>query len=298
MRVLHAISSLDRAAGGPVAALLGLVKAQVKLGFEVDVLSSCDEASHIAAELTDGGATVSLISTGRPLTWPSLRCIRAAYSLVRKVEVIHIHGLWEFLPTVVAAAASEASIPYVVRPCGMLDGWSLAQNYLAKKVHLAAITRPLLNRATVIHATTDRERNELLKLRLRPEILVVANGVDEAAFDDSVYVPPEDLELLKRSRRLVLFLGRVRSQKGIDILIAAMQQVQTRGVLLVIVGPCADNYCQEVRQQIEHLGLAGSIYFMDPVYGSDRFAAYDMAELYVLPSEHENFGITVAEAMA
>ena len=297
MLVLHALSSLEASAGGPTAALLGLACAQIDLGIKVRVLGSCNPVAHsIVPALLKAGADVTLVEF--PKSAGSVaNMIKVVGTQTQGVDIVHVHGLWELLPTTVALGAWHKDIPFVMRPCGMLDQWSLTQHAFIKKLHLRIITGPILNRASLIHATTTQERREIERLRLRTPVLVAHNGVDNHAFE-SVGQPQGILSKLATSRRVVLFLGRVHPKKGVDALISAMELVTMPDVVLVVMGPGENSYIKQLLRQVNELGIGDRVLFLDPSYGIERFAAYRSADLFVLPSMQENFGITVAEAMA
>jgi len=295
VKVLHAISSLNASSGGPIEALLGLVRAQIGLGLSVRVLSSWNSKEpNIALELQGAGATIENIDRHSLVTSK----LSKMWSAIRAVDVVHVHGLWEVLPTVTAGVAWRLRVPYVIRPCGMLDSWSLAQNQRLKRLHLWAITRPLLSQATLIHATSDRERDEVLGLGLGTRTIVLPNGVDEVAFEEPSLTPVQILDDIRKEARIVLFLGRVHPKKGFDVLLPAMLEVRTPGVVLVIVGPREDVHATEIRRQVELLGLSNRVRMLGAMYDSAKYDAYSCAEVFVLPSKQENFAITTAEAMA
>lgn len=300
MKVTHVIATLAPGAGGPVNALLGLARAQAQLGLDVEVVADqFPENSPIAVELRAAG--VQLVQPDRTsavplLGWASLfqrlsRCIQRA-------DVLHIHGMWNAGPTLASALASHARVPYIIRPCGMLDSWSLTQSPWRKRIHLGLFSRRYLNRATRIHATTDEEAVEIQKLGLRPPVVVVPNGVDDLAFSESHEALPPSLETLARGKNLLLYLGRVHPKKGLDLLIDALGHAAIPDTLLLVVGPREPDYYRQLQEQLKRLGLESSVHFQDPLYGPERFTLYAQAKVFILPSQQENFGITVAEAMA
>ena len=96
-----------------------------------------------------------------------------------------------------------------------------------------------------------------------------------------------------------LFLGRVHPVKGVDVLLGAWRRVQDRfpDWELHIVGPDEDGYLERMRRLGRELGVQRTS-FPGPAYGEAKAAAYGAADLFVLPSHTENFGVAVAEALA
>lgn len=298
MNIVHVIPALDRAHGGPVVALLGLVKAQSKLGDKVHIIASTyDGADSFQEQLASPAVRITTPDSANVIA-RNLQFFAAFARALRSADVVHIHGLWQLPQTVAALQARARGVPYIIRPCGMLDTWSLSQNRLAKSLHLRLITRRILNGASLLHATTESEKQEILKCKLGPPISVIPNGVDDDGFTAHSDVLPGELRSLKESHQILLFLARVHPKKGLDVLIPAVAQMRTKSAVLLIVGPKEPSYHVELIRELRQRGIEDRVHIVDPVYGEARFATYSAADLYLLPSKQENFGISVAEAMA
>ena len=300
-RVLHIIWSLDSRDGGPPAALLGLLLAQQKQGLTVSVCASFREGAEgkIAAQLREAGVEVRLIGPcrGPLLGHPSMKA-RVA-DAVKNADVVHIHGLWEEINHRAARSAQTQGTPYLVRPCGMLDPWSLSQGRLKKQVYLAWRLRRNLNGAAALHFTSDLERDGASPLQLRPSVLVEPNGVDLDEF--SAPSRPNSFRArfgLSAEQPLALFMGRLHVKKGLDLLIPAFARLDSKDAVLVIAGPDADGYRAHVEADVAAHGLEKRVIFAGMLQGADRVAAFRDADIFVLPSYQENFGIVVVEALA
>ena len=123
----------------------------------------------------------------------------------------------------------------------------------------------------------------------REPVAIIPNGIDIPRLD-----PKED-----RVLRTLLFLGRIHPIKGLDMLLPAWKAVQAHflGWQLRIVGPDNRGYLDKVKRLAEQLHLE-RVEFAGPLYGDNKFKAYRQADLFVLPSYTENFGVAVAEALA
>jgi len=183
----------------------------------------------------------------------------------------------------------------------MLDPWSLRQSALRKKLYLAWRLRRNLNRGAAVHFTSTIERDvSAPPLRLRAPTVVVPNGIDLAEFAD---LPPRGAFRNKHpgiaGRPILLFLGRVHPKKGFDLLIPAFAQARgLENAVLVVAGPEHDGYGQVVRELAQREGVADRVIMVGMLHGRDRIEAMVDADLFVLPSYQENFGIAVAEALA
>lgn len=303
MTVLHVISSIDPRKGGPVLALQGLARAQRKLGLDVAVVAtySADNRADALASFEEVNVPVTLIGP----TWGKLgfsegmdRTLRDA---VASADLVHIHAVWEEVQHLAARHAQALRKPYVFRPCGMLDPWSLAQHRWVKRLAWMVRVRLDVARASVLHATSETEAENLRQLRLGVPVIVEPNGVRLSEFASL----PERGWLGRRvpalaGRRAVLFLGRIHYKKGLDLLIPAFAAVAAEhdDVDLVIAGPDNDHYLPEVRRWVTEHALDARVHVLGMLRGMDRVSALRDASLFVLPSRQENFGITVVEAMA
>jgi glycosyltransferase involved in cell wall biosynthesis len=305
MRVIHVIPSIDRQAGGPTTALLGLAAAQVKAGSQVSVLTTfrAIEDRAMAQLFGEQGIKVEMIGPVQgKLGWHPDMAFLAA-ELVGRGHIVHIHAVWENLLHYAARAARRKKIPYVIRPCGMLDPWSLAQHSLVKKALLAWRVRSNLKRAAALHFTSATERDLTNPLKLKARAIVEPNGIDLGEFDQ---LPPAGTFAARypqlQGRPFLLFLSRLHPKKGLDLLIPAFAKIAAEAamanVMLVLAGPDSDGYLAELQKMIERHQLADRVLLPGMLTGQDRIAALAEARLFVLPSYQENFGIAVVEALA
>jgi glycosyltransferase involved in cell wall biosynthesis len=254
MRVLHVISGLDHVTGGPAVALEGLAAAQQAAGLDVSVLAtnwvghSSDEA---AARLTGKGIHVEQVGPcRRPFAYhPDIRS--TLERLVPLVDVVHIHGLWEDVQHHASRISARLGKPYIIRPCGMLSRYAMAQGRLKKQLYLALRLRAHLNRASAIHYTADLEREEAARLHLKAHSLVLPNGVDLTQY---ARLPAAGTFRARHpevgERPFVLFLSRIQRKKGLDYLIPAFARTQGHS-MLVIAGPNEGGYEGLVRAMVK-----------------------------------------------
>lgn len=305
MRVLHVISSLDRNSGGPTTALLGLALAQAKCGLQVSVLSVYQNAPEtgVVESLQRQGIGVLQIgpTKGKLGRHPDLA--GAADRSVAAADVVHIHAMWEEIQHQAAKAAQRHKVPYLIRPCGMLDPWSLQQSRWIKKILLAWRVRRNLNLAAGLHFTTGTERDLVGALKLKSKSIVAPNGVDLHEFGE-LPSPGTFRSQYPRlgDRPIVLFLSRLHPKKGLDLLVPAFAQiandVKMSGATLVIAGPDSDGYRAQVEGMAVRHGMMDRVLFTGMVTGVQRIALLAEAKLFVLPSYQENFGNVVIESLA
>ena len=302
MKVCHVLSGIDPQHGGPTTALLGLAEAQVAAGLEVTIVASyyTTEPKLAALErMRSLGAQIRLFGPahGRlhrhPRNGPELEAALAT------TEVIHIHGLWDDLLYQAAWRASRRSMPFIFRPCGMLDPWSLAQRRWRKRFYLWWRLRRNLDGAAAIHFTSETERDLASPLGIRAPVVVEPNGIDLREFE--TLPPPGTFRAryhLPDGTPIVLFLSRLHPKKGLDLLVPAFARIQPSNAVLVIAGPDEDGYQTRVERWVAECGVADRVLFTGMLTGADKLAALADADLFVLPSYQENFGIAVVEALA
>ncbi|ORE91085.1 hypothetical protein ATO13_21301 [Stappia sp. 22II-S9-Z10] len=207
--------------------------------------------------------------------------------------ILHVHGLWQ-MPCVyparaVIATGSRARL--VVSPRGMLAPAALAFSGRRKRLFWAALQGRAVAAATCLHATAASELEDIRAFGLATPVAVIPNGID---------LPDLDVLGHKPVSRTILSLGRIHPKKGLDRLVRAFATASARthhpGWRLRIVGPAEGGHDRELVGLARSLGAAVSV--EPPVFGPAKFALYRNAELFVLATLNENFGLTVAEALA
>ncbi len=309
MKVLHVIESFSPRYGGPVSVAMALVCAQADLGHEVTVCTTNLDYPHGVlrsagcATICHDRVKVFYFSVQfRPLTI-SAQLKKFMKNNIATFDIIHIHGLYRFPPTYAAYQARKQKIPYVITPHGALDPYlytKSSRNVLLKRLYERWFDLPNLHGAGAIHYTAEDERQRAAFLGLRAPSFVVPNGVDWGRY---AQLPARGAFRTSQGlgdAPLVLFLGRLHPKKGLDLLIPAFETIrrQVSGAQLAIVGPENDSFGQQVRAWVGERGLTDSVHFVGHLDGADVIQAYVDADVFVLPSYTENFGMTVVEAMA
>jgi glycosyltransferase involved in cell wall biosynthesis len=300
MRVLHVIPSLTAASGGPTAALIGLARAQAAAGGRVTVLAAqrAGEAVHDADALAESGVRVEVVGPCRgPLRrHPALRS--RVRSLMAEHDVVHIHGVWEEVQFQAVREALARGVPFIIRPCGMLDEWSLARKPWKKRLYRWWRLDRMLAAATAVHCTTAMEAESTARACGKTPIIIEPNGIDLTDFAE---LPPRGRcrqEYGCGTRPIVLFLGRIHPGKGLEYLVPAMPLLRDRDAMVMVVGPDSKGYREVITALAREHGVADRMKFTGPLGGQAKVEALVDADVLALPSEHENFGNVVIEALA
>lgn len=300
MQIFHVITSLDPSAGGPTTALIGMASAQARAGLGVSVLTTWrqGQSPEMGQGLEQAGVKLTQVGpvTGALRRHPDLA--KQLDRLVSEADVVHIHSVWEEPQHLAARAAKNQGKPYLITPHGMLDPWSLAQKKWKKRLYMAWRLRRDLNQASALHFTTEAERDACRALGLKPPGVVIPLGISWNEFES---LPPRDA--LRRqypqigNRSILVFLGRIHPGKGVEYLVPALAQTQTKPVL-VIVGPDSNGFRSTIEAMVDQAGVKDRVIFTGMLKGPDRVEALAGADLFALPSDHENFGMSVVESLA
>ena len=225
---------------------------------------------------------------------PGLLCYFSAKKLLRELcpDVVHINGCWQPQLVFFQWAVQSLQIPVVLSPHGMLEPWIMKRHYWTRKwAAIQLYQRALIKKAALLHATADTEKQNLLCLGWNPRIAVIPNAVNIGE------LPIKDT--WKRNRRIV-FMSRLHVKKGIEVLFEALSRLkpELEGYEVIIAGEGDLDYVQTLKTAASHLGLNDWVKFAGGVYGADKVRLLQTADIFVLPTYSENFGIVVAEALA
>lgn len=220
--------------------------------------------------------------------------------LVADTDVVHLHGVWDPILLRVSQIAAARGVPYVVRPAGMLDPWSLRQKWVKKKVALALGYRRMLEGAAFIQALNADERDLIARLRLPTPTEVIANGT----FEQWINAPKQRGRFranhpIVGNRPMVLFLSRLHYKKGLDYLADAFAIVlkSIPDALLVVAGP-NEGAEEAFGAQIGRLGISQSVILTGPIFAQEKVDAIVDADCFCLPSRQEGFSVAVIESLA
>jgi glycosyltransferase involved in cell wall biosynthesis len=305
LNLLHIVPSYWPALryGGPIRSVHGLARALVAQGHRVRVLTTDIDGPGRLDVPTDGwveldGVKVRYCPVGVPrrITRSPTMAAELERSL-EEVDLVHLHAVWQWPTWLGARAARRAGRPYILSPRGMLVGELIRRkSALAKRLWIALVDRRVLAGAAAIHLTSEVEAAELraLGLDLAP-LAIVPNGLDvPASLPD-----PAEVEAawagIPRGARL-LYLGRINWEKGLDRLLRAMPLLPQ--AVLVAAGNDEEGLLPRLEALARELGVADRVRFPGPVEGVGKWALLAGADLFVLPSLNENWGIAVTEALA
>jgi glycosyltransferase involved in cell wall biosynthesis len=277
MKVLLAATSLAPAYGGPAVSVFQLARALAGAGVEVGLWAADGSAEGLPLP---GGCALG----GSP---------EQALAAFGAPDVLHDSGIWLPHNHRLAALATRRGLPRIVSPRGMLEPWARRHKGWKKALAWRLYQRADLRGAALLHATSEPEARNLEALGLGVPVGVVPNGVE---VPEGGSRPPEGRGAA--GPRTVLFLGRIYPVKGLPMLVEAWARARPKGWRLVIAGPDEAGHRAEVESDVAAAGLQGEVSFLGPVAGEAKTAALFGADLFVLPSHSESFGMAIGEALA
>ena len=289
MNVLHVIIGISRDSGGPARSVQGLVAGLGAVGVETWLL-----ALHKGENPWVAG--VEHFVNDKPFEETLLYI---------KPDIVHLHGIWGFELHRCAVICRRWVIPYVIAPRGMLEPWSLQQKWFKKRIARLLYQDRDLKCAAALHATAESEAEQFRKLGFKNPVIISPNGVN---------VPtnlqlPVTRSLLPSTTRRALFVSRMHPKKGVLELVEAWSKLSsvssvysvvknwTCELVYTINGDFEREYESKVKARVKELGLQDQFIFTGPLNDDEKWKAYARADLFVLPTYSENFGIVVAEAL-
>jgi glycosyltransferase involved in cell wall biosynthesis len=305
LRLVHYVPGIRLEQGGVVRAILDWCTVFAARGHQVTLLTY--QGNDVPREWLagrPGNPIAKVIQPPRQVFGKPLgdEALKTAEEAIATADVLHLHAPWLDGNRQLADIARRHNVPYVVTLHGMLDDWSMAQRPIKKRLYMMFQGRRFLAQAACVHCTAEAELAQSKRWFTNDRTAVQPYLIELTAFAERPG-PEAGLALVPvalRDRPKVLFLSRLHEQKGIDIAIGAAAAMRDAGqnFALLIAGNGEPTYEQQMRDLVAKLGLRDHVVFLGLVTGEEKISLYRAADVFVLPTRHENFGLVLTEAMA
>lgn len=305
MKVLHVSPYFPpaRPYGGPPASVLGLCHGLLRAGVEVEVVTTTANGRERLRPSPPGGerydgVPVHYAARAFPERFFGARVRGPLHEALARVDVCHIHGVWNAPEWWASQLSRTAGVPYVISPRGMLQPQAMARGRWRKAAALALLDRRNLAGASLLHATSDQEADAIRAHDFGVPIAVVPNGVDllgpaeaSGGYRARLGIPADGF--------VVLFLGRMHRIKRLDLLADAFAAVRAThpSTHLVLAGPDEHGLIPDLRRRFAG-AAAASVHAIGDVHGADKWALLKDADVMVQCSDSESFGLAVIESLA
>ena len=306
MRILHVIPSLAARDGGPAKAAIEICRELLRRGEHAQIYTTNADGTGcldvpLGTPIEVGGVTVTYFPVSGSHYYKYSSALAASLRTnISKFDVVHINSLYQFPSTAASHYCRQQGVPYIVRPHGTLDPYLYRRHSLRKRLYEALIERRNLAAAAAVHFTSAEEMRLAKMSGLRFSGTVAALGTEFATEPVAAENAANTIWPQLAGKKLLLFLSRVNFKKGLDNLARAFGEIHRlrHDAHLVIAGPDTDGYATRVRRWLAEEGALEAATFTGMVLGERKAALLRRADLFVLPSYTENFGIAVVEAMA
>lgn len=308
VNILHYIESTAFKFGGPARFAIDACRITAAEGHTATILTPdatdspttwLKEAGDRSKQTPTVGRLGSLLRPGGFIGLSGMRHVRAS---LRNADVVHLHGVWAPSNLQVAAAARSMGVPYVVSAHGMLDDWCMSQRGTKKRAFLGLGGRYMLEHAARVHCTAQAEADQSKKWFPNGTEAIIPCLMDLEPYRDlpGPQLARQKFAALNSDGATVLFLSRLHYKKGPEFLLRAVAQLKELGVpaKVAFAGTGETAYIDSLKAMAAVLGVEDRVHFLGMVVGREKLSLYQSADVFVLPTSQENFGMVLIEALA
>jgi glycosyltransferase involved in cell wall biosynthesis len=296
--VIHVVPDLHSSSGGPSRSIVQLTDSLARRKEMLVTVFYQQLLGESIVHSKESRVNNAVFKTNSKLSLKfSILALYSLYKLIKKEKplIIHSHGIWSLMNHWAAVISRRNKIPFVVHTRGMLLPKAMEYKTIKKNIAMIVFQRLDLKLADILIATSNTERDSLRDLGFIQPIAVIPNGIELSHIENNhnhIETPNEGNE------RIVLFLSRIHPIKGILNLIKAWANISKDGWKLRIAGPDEAGHLQDVLSLIDELNVSHSVEYIGEVFDNDKSKIFKEADLFILPTLSENFGVVVVEALS
>lgn len=287
---VQVVPLISKVSSGPSLSVPTLCQALVDAGVDTHLMALDPRPERLIFKDTTF-FPYSRLPWAKPLgVSPAMKAALA--KAAQSADIMHTHSLWKMPNVYPEQACRGTDCKLLISPRGTLSEWAWKRSRMRKRLVWSGGQKRTVMRADCFHATSTEELRQVRRFRPDVPVAVIPNGVhcpDLTAYKKSS----------NRDHRVVLFLARIHPTKGVDLLLEAWSRLGSvaNDWELQIAGPNDHAFATEMMKRRDSLGLR-NVDFIGEVIGEEKSRSFVNADVYVLPSHTENFGISVAEALA
>ncbi len=306
LKILHYIPVYAPAwkYGGPILSTSQLCEELVKLGHDVEVFTtSCgqdESVIHPNSPIKRNGVKVTYFYYQYFFGIHSKDLRKTIDYRIHEFDLVHISGIWQPSSCYIASSSIKNNIPYVISTRGALGPYSWRRKSAKKIFYYLLRERINIKNSSMIHYTTSQEKKECVWLNLPDKSSVIPNGLDLNfwKYDKTKGISWRDSINVNKDEFVFLNVGRLHHKKGLDILPKCFSKLKDKPWKLVFIGNEEDKTKSNLIKKFKSFNILKNIIFLPSITPSELIGAYSGANLFLLPSRHENFGNVVVESMA
>lgn len=290
------VENFDDRYGGPSTSIPGLLNELSLLGNEVEVVSCRFYKNEYNSNLKEGVKWTiagSILGSRKVAFCPGL--LWYLIKNLKKGDVVYIANLWNFVTIFAFLSAKFKSAKVVLSPRGSLYEWSLKQGRMRKVLAWRLFQKKMLASAQSVHVTCIEEFEAVREKCRVAKCVIVPHGVKMFDFMTVDCDAVNERYGLNKSKRKVLFLSRLDKKKGVEGLIDFWKRAKHlhSDWQLIFAGPEYGGYIERIEKE-----LCGVASYIGEVYGDDKEELFSISEILVLPTQSENYGVVIAEALS
>lgn len=296
MKVLQTIAGFGTLYGGIATCTYDLISAMYSFGFPIDLLTL--EVKN-KSDVLMGKDEDWIKALPNDAMTPYEYSKNISYYLQNnEYDLYHTNGLWMYCNHMTCSMARRKHKPYIITPHGMLYPAALKRSYWKKWPLIQLCFRKDINRADCLHVTCKAEMEHVRQFGYRGAIAVIPNPASRPGYLKEIAVAKSSFMGCSRLRKFG-FLGRLHPIKKIENLLYGLVGLpHPQDCELVIMGKGDDEYEQFLRSETKRLGLENRVQFCGFVNGRDKYEQLAQLSCLFVPSDFENFGMIVTEALS
>lgn len=291
MKIIHFISGIDKSGGGTTAYMKLLAEELNKYSIDQKIATGISDSP---VEIVGVQIHFFDLKNLNPLHLKRVAKLKNEFSRYlknQKPDIVHINGVWLYQNYIFQKEAQKLNIKVVLSPHGMLEPYIINRNKLKKKIALFLFQDKAILNSDFLHVTAKSELENIKKIGYKNKnYTIIPNGIEIKNRNPKEYAGEKEYKHF-------LFLSRVHPKKGIDILIDTVASLRDSKIKITIAGNGEKIYINQLIKYTIEKNVSDIFNFVGPVYGEEKWSLFKSADVFILPTHSENFGIVVAESL-